>query len=87
MRRREYQHNEDQLSFAWETPRPTYMREVEPLAHPAVWPSPVAPAAVQGEDLLLTPEQRENREILEASLNKRKRPQPSVCRPPERKSG
>ena len=26
--------------WAWATPRPAYMREIEPLAHPSAWHSP-----------------------------------------------
>lgn len=88
MRRREYQHQEDQLSFAWQTPRPLYMREIEPLAHDDAWPTPIPAAAVNQP--LLTPEQLENRAILMAG-QKRKRPssEPSAVssEPAERKMG
>jgi hypothetical protein len=88
MRRREHQHHEDQLSFAWQTPRPLYMREIEPLAHDDAWPSPIAHAGV--EKPLLTPEQLENRAILMAG-QKRKQPnsEPSAIssQPAERKMG
>lgn len=26
--------------WTWATPRPAYLREIEPLAHPSAWPSP-----------------------------------------------
>jgi hypothetical protein len=81
MRRREYQHNEDQLSFAWQTPRPLYMREIEPLAHDGAWPSPLTIDAPS-----LTSEQTENREIFMAALN-RKRPAATGSQKEERKTG
>jgi hypothetical protein len=81
MRRRERNsYNEDQLSFRWETPRPSYMREIEPLAHREAWRDP-GPMATD------TPEQRENREILEAAM-KRKKPSAVSSQPSaERKMG
>ena len=52
---------EEQLSFMWKTPRPAYMREIEPLAHDDAWPSPLPRAGT--EEPLLTPEQESNREL------------------------
>jgi hypothetical protein len=70
--------SEDQLSFAWRTPRPSYMREIEPLAHEGAWPTPdVWPPAVT-EDPLLTPEQIANRKLF-IEDQERKGPQPSAA--------
>jgi hypothetical protein len=82
---REYQHSEDQLSFAWKTSRPFYMREIEPLAHQGAWPSPPVPAANKDNDLLLTPEQQENRAILMAA--KRRAASCQLPAASERKTG
>lgn len=52
----------DALSFRWATPRPEYMRELEPLAHAHAWPSTPTPAGTP--DPMLTADQRLNRQLL-----------------------
>lgn len=53
--------DERQLSFSWVTPRPAYMREIEPLAHPDAWSS--LPSGTGTWEPLLTPEQLRNRQL------------------------
>ena len=65
--------------WLWKTPRPLYMRELEPLAHDGAWPSPTP--ICNG-----TPEQIENRTLFRAGLS-RKRSVSSHSTDAERKTG
>lgn len=66
-------------SARWATPRPAYMREIEPLAHPSVWPS-------QGVGYVDRAEQAFNRQLFQQGRN-RKQPAAVVQSENERKAG
>jgi len=71
--------SEDQLSFAWKTHRPSYMHEIEPLAHDGSWPSPDPWPVVGVADPVLTPEQIANRKLLiDGRTRKGPRTEPSA---------
>ena len=64
---------------SWKTPRPSYMREIEPLAHEDAWHSP-------GPMCTGTPDQVLNRNLFHAGRNRKESasaPLPSA----ERKTG
>jgi hypothetical protein len=58
----------DEEQLHWKVPRPPYVREIEPLAHPAAWPSQDPAAHVDPK------EQELNRQIFIEGRKRNVRP-------------